>query len=30
MDLLYELSWTRFGNITLERYDNKNKKWVVQ
>ena len=30
MELLYELSWTRFGNITLERYDNKNKKWVVQ
>ncbi len=30
MDFLYELSWTRFGNITLERYDNKNKKWVVQ
>ena len=30
MELLYELSWTRFGNITLERYDNKNKTWVVQ
>ena len=30
MELLYELSWTRFGNIKLERYDNKRKQWVVQ
>ena len=30
MDLLYELSWTRFGNITLERYDNIRKQWIVQ
>ena len=30
MDILYELSWTRFGNIKLERYDNKRKQWIVQ
>ena len=30
MEFLYELSWTRFGNIKLERFDNKNKQWVVQ
>ena len=30
MEYLYELSWTRFGNIKLERFDNKRKIWVVQ
>ena len=30
MEFLYELSWTRFGNIKLERFDNKRKIWVVQ
>ena len=30
MEFLYELSWTRFGNIKLERFDNKSKQWVVQ
>ena len=30
MEFLYELSWTRFGNIKLERWDNKRKTWVVQ
>ena len=30
MEFLYELSWTRFGNVKLERFDNKRKIWVVQ
>ena len=30
MDFLYELSWSRFGNITLERFDNNRKIWVAQ
>ena len=30
MEFLYELSWTRFGNIKLERWDNNRKTWVVQ
>ena len=30
MEFLYELSWTRFGNIKLERWDNNRKTWIVQ
>tara|TARA_Y100001936_G_scaffold249945_1_gene301445 strand:- start:7872 stop:8552 length:681 start_codon:yes stop_codon:yes gene_type:complete len=30
MEFLYELSWTRFGNIKLERFDNNRKIWIVQ
>ena len=30
MEYLYELSWTRFGIVILERFDNKRKIWVVQ
>ena len=30
MEFLYELSWSRFGNIKLERFDNTRKIWVVQ
>ena len=30
MEFLYELSWTRFGNVKLERFDNKRIIWVVQ
>ena len=27
---LYELSWSRFGNITLEKWDDNRKTWVAQ
>ena len=27
---LYELSWSRFGNITLERWDDNRKTWIAQ
>ena len=30
MEFLYELSWTRFGNIKLERWDNNRKTWIIQ
>ena len=30
MDFLYELSWSRFGNITLERWDDNRKTWIAQ
>ena len=30
MEFLYELSWTRFGNIKLERFDDNRKIWIVQ
>ena len=30
MKFLYELSWSRFGNIKLERWDNNRKTWIVQ
>ena len=30
LDLLYELSWSRFGNVKLERWNNKGKEWVIQ
>ena len=30
MEFLYELSWSRFGNIKLERWDNYRKIWIAQ
>ena len=30
MDFLYELSWSRFGNTTLERWDDNRKTWIAQ
>ena len=30
MEFLYELSWTRFGNIKLERWDNNRGTWIIQ
>ena len=30
MEFLYELSWSRFGNIKLERWDDNRGIWVVQ
>ena len=30
MEFLYELSWTRFGNIKLERWDNNRETWIIQ
>ena len=29
-EFLYELSWSRFGNIKLERWDNYRKIWMAQ
>ena len=30
MKFLYELSWSRFGNIKLERWDNNRGTWIIQ
>ena len=30
MEFLYELSWSRFGNIKLDRWDNYRKIWMAQ
>ena len=27
---IYRINWSRFGNVTMDKWNNKNAKWVPQ